>query len=86
MTRVSTIDDLDLYACDLICLDVEGYELAALKGANATLADFQPVVLFEDIGHGKRYGVPPGAVQRYLAERGYSEVARVYDDRIWAVV
>jgi FkbM family methyltransferase len=48
LVKTITIDSLDLPACDLICLDVEGYELKALQGANATVADFSPVILFED--------------------------------------
>ena len=84
VVRTVTIDSLELPACDLICLDVEGYELKALKGSNATLADFAPVVLFEDIGHGRKYGIAPGEVQSFLVVRDYREVASVYQDRIWA--
>lgn len=41
------IDDLDLEACDLICLDVEGYEVEALTGAEETIKKFKPVITAE---------------------------------------
>jgi hypothetical protein len=41
------IDDLNLPSCDLIHLDVEGYEAAALQGAIETIKKFKPVVIIE---------------------------------------
>lgn len=55
-TPVVTIDGLQLAACDLIVLDVEGMELPALKGALRTLTEFRPTLMLEDRGHGDRYG------------------------------
>jgi FkbM family methyltransferase len=79
---------------DLIALDVEGYELEALKGAEQTIARCRPVVIFEDMGRSRfegfrkrstvAYGNPPGAVQRWLAERGYAKVSEVKNDEVWA--
>lgn len=43
-----TIDSLMLPACDLIKLDLEGHELAALQGAADTISKFRPVVLIEE--------------------------------------
>lgn len=42
------IDDLDLVSCDLICLDIEGYEINALKGAAHTIAKFRPTIVCEN--------------------------------------
>lgn len=42
-----TIDQLTLRHCDLIMLDVEGYELQALKGAKKTIETFHPVICCE---------------------------------------
>lgn len=42
------IDDLELATLDFIKLDVEGYELKALRGAESTLKRCHPMVMFED--------------------------------------
>ncbi len=42
------IDELELEILDFIKLDVEGYELRALRGAEATLQRCRPMVMFED--------------------------------------
>ena len=63
---VMRIDDLGLTACDLICLDVEGYELMALAGAIDTIRRYRPVVMVEDKGCSRRYGVEEGAVESWL--------------------
>ncbi len=46
-----TIDSLDLPTCDLIHLDIEGYESFALQGAEKTIKKFNPVIILEE-GHG----------------------------------
>jgi FkbM family methyltransferase len=72
-----TIDGLSLEACDLICLDVEGYEMAVLKGAASTITRFKPVILYEDKGMSDRYGVKQGEVEKWLAaEFGYRVAGR----------
>jgi len=43
-----TIDGLDLGRCDLLKLDVEGMEQAALEGATDTLARLKPVLYVEN--------------------------------------
>lgn len=70
------LDALELPACDLIWLDVEGYELFALAGAERTIARFAPVVVVEEKGLGEAYGVPRGAVAGWLAAHGYAEADR----------
>ena len=42
-----TIDSLQLRSCDLIKLDVEGWENRALEGGMQTIARFRPVLFFE---------------------------------------
>lgn len=71
-----TIDGLALDACDLIWLDVEGYELPALKGAVRTIAKHRPVIVVEDKGLSDHYGIPQGAVLDWLADRGYAVADR----------
>lgn len=75
------IDDLNLPTCNLIMLDVEGYETAALKGAAATLQKFRPCVVIEEKGHGTRYGDEKAT--DYLEALGYREAARVHRDIVF---
>lgn len=62
---VRTIDGLDLSACDLIYLDIEGAELAALQGARQTIFRFRPVIGFEHKFDRN------AAIVGYLASLGY---------------
>lgn len=75
------IDDLGLCRCDLIYLDVEGYELKALQGAQLTIRTNRPVIVVEDKGMSERYGIAKGEVERWVCERfGYRVVERPHRD------
>jgi FkbM family methyltransferase len=79
------LDDLALPGCDLLQLDIEGYEFFALAGAKETILRCKPVVMIEDKGHGKRYGVK-GECPDFLTKLGMVEATKVGADRIftWA--
>lgn len=47
-TRVVAIDDLALPACDLLKIDVEGFEAAVLHGASQTIARCRPLLYVEN--------------------------------------
>lgn len=51
-----TIDQLNLPACDLIVLDVEGWEYQALAGGLATIDRYSPIIMLEERGHGVKKG------------------------------
>ncbi len=80
---VWTIDGLELNTCDAIWLDVEGSELAALKGAAVTISRFSPTIAVEDKGLHRAFEIPDGALQAWLTERGYEQVDRVGQDKIF---
>lgn len=63
---------------DFICLDVEGDEMVALRGAEQTLIRDHPVLHLEDKGHKD----PIGEVEKYLEDFGYRVVDRVHRDII----
>ena len=44
---VLTIDNLGLNYCDLIHLDIEGYEYYAIKGALQTIETYKPIICLE---------------------------------------
>lgn len=73
---ITTIDELHLPVCDAIFLDVEGYELAALKGAIATIMRFKPLIVVEENALIARYGRGRGDVERWLVSQslGYTLV------------
>lgn len=59
-----TIDSLGLHSCDIIQLDVEGFEQYAIMGAKATIERFSPVVVAE------RFSAPEN--QRFMKGMGYT--------------
>lgn len=77
------IDDLGLPYCDLIYLDIEGDEYAALLGALTTLTDHKPVVVCE-INRGIDYrGISREAIPVHLARFGYTQVEKLRSDYVF---
>lgn len=74
-----TIDELNLEACDLIVLDIEGMEPLALLGGTETIGKFKPVLMVEDKGLSKKYGEPQGWPEKWS---GFQVVERVKRDVI----
>lgn len=80
------IDDLYLPACDLIWLDIEGYELNALKGAASTIARFRPAVIIEENRLPEMHGLPVTGARDWLMSHGYEERARYGNDHLFKPV
>ena len=70
MTPTMRIDDLALPGCDLIQLDLEGYELFALKGGLDTINKYKPVIVIE-VCWGERYGISPEMIDAWFNTIGY---------------
>jgi FkbM family methyltransferase len=68
-TPTYRIDDLGLRKLDLIVLDVEGYELPALMGAEQTIRHSWPSVILEVGGHNSEHG--NGDAVGWLRSMGY---------------
>lgn len=79
-----TLDSLGLPCLDALFLDVEGYEMAVLQGAAATIARTEPLLVCEENTAGQRYGHTPGDLARYLSQWGYTEVHRFKRDIVFA--
>lgn len=71
--EVVTLDSLGL-APDFLKLDVEGMEHAALLGGEQTIRTHRPVIMLEENGLNRRYGVEDGACQSLLESWGASLV------------
>ncbi len=83
------LDDFGLSGVSYIKLDCEGFEIDALKGAEATLIRNQPIVIVEEKLHGvKHYGQKPYESIEFLESLGAEVLDRVGDDLIlgWAKV
>lgn len=69
--KMMTLDDYRLDDISLIKIDVEGYELNVLKGAQATIARSKPKILFEAWTH-PDYAAKKKELFEYLASIHYS--------------
>lgn len=77
------IDDMNLQDCDLIQLDVEGYEYKALAGASETIKRFKPVIVTEEKRHGERYGIKDEEIEKLLAPFGYKKAHNIHRDVVY---
>ncbi len=77
------IDDFNLTDCDLIYLDIEGFELNALRGAAQTIERCRPVIGVELNGSTEYYGHSEAAVREFIVSRGYRLVLRQHSDEVY---
>lgn len=77
------IDEWQVPDLDFLKMDIEGSEVDALQGAQATIRRCQPVILFENKQLWRQFGHRPDAPQRFLSGLGYRLAARVSCDEIW---
>ena len=70
------VDDLGLEDCDLLLLDIEGSEMAALLGAKKTISKFKPVIVLESKPVcSERYGGTLGDTSQWLINTFGYEIA-----------
>lgn len=74
LVHTRTLDSFELPRCDLIYLDVEGYELEVLKGAADTIVKFRPVITLEVL-KGREHDTT-----NYMAALKYERVDKVHSD------
>lgn len=80
------IDDLGLPVLDLIYLDVEGKEFAALQGATETLWRCRPVVAVEMNKNLHYVGVKESEIVGFLEAHGYRHALSAGSDRAFVPV
>ena len=80
---VMSVDSLNLPACDLLQLDIEGFEYFALKGAEETIKKYSPVIMIEHKKHAQRYGMKPEDVINFIESLGYIRKQEVRRDIIF---
>lgn len=78
------IDDMDLPGCDLIQLDIEGYEYFALQGAVHTIEQYHPVIMVEWYEPwAQRYGADREMLEVFFADLGYEPILTNYNDQVY---
>lgn len=81
-TAVIKLDSLKI-SPDFIKLDVEGYELLALRGAKETIERCRPAIMLEMNGLSERYGYTDEDLRTYLSELDYKEVGKWNKDYLF---
>lgn len=77
------LDDFDLEDCDLLQLDVEGYEYFALQGATETIKRCKPVIICEEKGLGRFHGIESDSISCFLLGMGYKIDDKLGNDVIY---
>jgi FkbM family methyltransferase len=81
---VLMIDDLNLPVCNLIHLDIEGYEFYALNGAKDTITRCKPVIAIENCEKWLvRYGSSLEQIEKFLENLGYIYKTSARGDRVY---
>jgi|TARA_B110000240_G_scaffold25621_1_gene26340 FkbM family methyltransferase len=76
---ILTIDDIAFSTLDLIHLDIEGYELFALKGGSNTIKKYKPVIVLEvcEDGHSEKYGYNRNDLEIFLQSLDYVFIEKI---------
>lgn len=77
------IDDLGLPWCDLIYLDVEGWEFFALQGAYKTIRRCRPIIAVEVNRNIAFAGQNADDLRRLIGSHGYEHACTMHSDEIY---
>ncbi len=77
------IDDLNLAHCDLLYLDIEGYEYNALRGAWQTIQRCKPVIGVEINRNIEFYGCSANELRDYICSFGYKLNFAMNSDEVY---
>ena len=80
--RMITIDNLSYPDVDLIKIDVEGYEMEVLKGAEQTLLR-NKYIMIELNNNTKKYGSSNREIEDYLHNIGYKTLLDHWPDKVF---
>ena len=77
-----TIDSLGLEDIDLIKIDVEGYEMEVLKGAEETLKGVK-YIMIELNSNTKKYGSSNSKIEKHLKSLGFKSLIKQWPDQVF---
>jgi FkbM family methyltransferase len=86
--KMCSLDSLELPGCDLLKVDVEGFELAVLRGAKKLIANYRPIVIMECCKKFayRRFRVADHEAESFLLRHGYTCVQIMRPDKIFVPV
>lgn len=80
------LDDFKFPVCDLLQLDLEGWDLYALQGAVETIARCRPVLMVEINKNAAFVGLNEDEIRAYVRSLGYRFVSRLHSDEIYVPI
>jgi FkbM family methyltransferase len=78
------IDDFNIPNVSIIHLDIEGFELIALRGAQETIKKWKPMIAVEDLGNSENYGYSIDVLESFLNQFGYHEYLPYGSERMYS--
>jgi FkbM family methyltransferase len=77
------IDKFKIENVDLIHLDLEGFELFALKGAQKTIKKYKPVIVLETNNFCENFNYTIDELEEWLDSINYTRLVKWPDDRVY---
>jgi len=77
------IDDLNLDSCDLIHLDIEGFEVNAINGGLLTIKKFKPIICLEINSALQNFNYSANTVFDLMKSLNYKLVDQINEDYIF---
>ena len=81
---IKTLDSFNFSNVDIIKIDVEGYELEVLKGAEHTIKTNRPFIQIEGNSSIKRYGKQKKDILDLLQNWGLKRLEKKWPDQVWS--
>ena len=81
--QIRTLDSYNFTEVDVIKIDVEGYEIPVLKGAEQTITTNRPIIQVEGNSSGKRYGIHKKQILELLHSWGMTRIEKKWPDQVW---
>ena len=79
---MTTVDSFALENIDLIKIDVEGYEMEVLKGAEDTLKGVK-YIMIELNSNTKKYGSSNSKIEKHLKSLGFKSLIKQWPDQVF---